>query len=248
MKLSAHAAALAVLVVLAGGCSEGSGERDSGAVSGSAPSAVTVPEVVDLSEGAAVKALARSGLVANVRFVQEARPTGKVLDSEPAAGSELAPKAEVVINVAPTPRRPIADAGKEQELQPFNSLVEDNPDAFVGLYLDEQGVPHAVFGPGVDPAAWQGRLTAAAEGLPFRTGTCSRSHAELRALQDEIAAKRWTTNKKLAFGVFVHPASCTVRVESDLLAPADIRALADRYGPKVSIDTTVGSHPILLDG
>jgi PASTA domain len=247
MKPSVRAAALAAFVVAAAGCGESSGDGDTARdVAGSRPNAVTVPNVVDLTEGAAVKALGSAGLVANVRFAEDARPTGKVLASDPGAGTELRPKGVVAITVAPMPRRPTPGPDDEQKLQPFNSMVEANPDAFVGLYLDEQAVPHAVFGPEADPAAWQERLTAAAEGLPFRTDTCTRSHAELRALQDEIAAKSWTTNKDLPLGVLVHPATCTVRVESDLLRPADIRALADRYGPVVSIDTTEGLRPVPL--
>jgi PASTA domain len=247
MTPSIRVAGLAALLVVASGCGGGSGERDSASsVAGSPSSAVTVPDVVDLSEGAAVKALGEAGLVANVRFVKDAPPTGKVLASKPAAGSELQPEAVVVITVAPMPRRPVPGPDEEQELQPFNSMIEANPEAFVGLYLDEDGVPHAVFGPGVDPADWRERLTAAAEGLPYRTDVCSRSHAELRRLQDEIEAKSWTTNKKVPFGVLVHPATCTVRVESDLLTAADIRALVDRYGTTVSIDTTEGLHPVPL--
>jgi PASTA domain len=248
MKPSIPAAVLAALVVVASGCADGSTERETARdVAGSRPSAVAVPNVVGLTEGAAVKALGSAGLLANVRFAKDAQPTGKVLGSKPAAGSELRPKGVVVITVAPMPRRPVPGPDEEQELQPFNSMIEANPEAFVGLYRDEEGVPHAVFGPEADPAAWQERLTGAAEGLPFRTDTCSRSHAELRALQDEIAARRWTADEKLGPGVFVHPASCTVRVESDLLTTAEIRGLAERYGPKVSFDTTEGSHPVLLD-
>lgn len=249
MKLCIRSASLAALVVVASGCGGGSAERDSSPdMAGSRPSAVTVPNVVGLTERAAVKALGSARLVANVRVVNDAPRTGKVLASNPAAGNELQPEAVVVIRIAETPRLPIPGPDREQELEPFGTMIEANPETFVGLYRDEEGVPHAVFGPEADPAAWQERLTAAAEGLAFRTDTCSRSYAELRALQDEIAAKSWTTNKKLAFGVFVHPDSCTVRVESDLLTAADIEALADRYGPSVSLDTTEGSHPVLLDG
>lgn len=247
MKISIRTASLAALVVVVGGCGDRSVERDSAPdVAGSSGSTATVPNVVGLNEGAAVKALGTAGLVANVRLVKDAPRTGEVLASKPAAGSEVRPEAVVVIRIAPSPRLPDPGPGKEEALRPFSTMIEANPEAFVGLYRDEEGVPHAVLGPEADPAAWQERLTAAAEGLPFRTETCSRSHAELRALQDEIAAKSWTTNKQLAFGVFVHPDSCTVRVESDLLTAAEIRALVDRYGLAVSFDTTEGSHPVLL--
>jgi hypothetical protein len=255
MKLAVGAAALAALVLVAIGSAavvqamraDDSGRRQTASgVSGSPLTATPVPDVVGLTEGAAVKALGSAGLVANVRFEKEAPRTGEVLSSEPAAGSELRPESVVLLRIALAPRRPAPGQDQEHELQPFSTMIEANPDAFVGLYRDEEGIPHAVFGHGADPAAWRRRLAAAAEGLPYRTDTCSRSYAELRALQNEIAAKRWTRNKELAFGVYVHPATCTARVESDLLTAADIRALADRYGTAISIDTTEGSHPILL--
>lgn len=63
--------------------------------SSSSPSperSVGVPDVVGLSEGEAVKALGAAGLVANVRYADDAPRTGKVLRSNPAPGSELATK------------------------------------------------------------------------------------------------------------------------------------------------------------
>jgi PASTA domain-containing protein len=226
---------------------EDGSDQDGASGSSSSPQrSVSVPQVVGLTEGAAVKALGESKLVANVRFDKDAPRTGKVLRSEPSAGDELRAGSPVVLTIALAPRLPAPGPGHEQDLQPFNSLVEDHPEAFVGLYRDEEGIPHAVFGPGVDPALWRDRLAAAAEGLPYRTDTCPRSHASLRALQDEIAKAAWTKNKRLGFGVVVHPATCTVRVESDLLSPTDIRALVERYGTAISIDTTEGSHPVPL--
>jgi PASTA domain len=254
MKVAVRAAVgLAALVVVIGSAAvvqgftgSGSGsDRERASVMSDSPQS-SVPELVGLTEGEAVKALGASSLVANVRFAKDAPRTGKVLRSDPGAGRELRPESVVLVTIALPQRLPPPGPGQEQDLQPFNSMVEDNPDAFVGLYLDEEGVPHAVFGPDVDPAAWRERLATAAEGLPYRTETCPRSRASLRALQDEIAAKDWTQSKDLAFGVFVHPATCTVRVESDLLTDADIRALVDRYGTRISIDTTEGSHPVLL--
>lgn len=257
MKVAVRAAGLALVVLAAIGSAaivqgvredeSDDGRETASVVSKSPLPPVPVPEVVGLAERDAVGALGAAGLIANVQFVKETPRTGKVLSTDPATGSELRPESVVVLRIAFDPRRPAPGPDNEQELQPFNSLVEDNPDAFVGLYRDERGVPVAVFGPGADPAAWRERLTAAAEGLPYRTETCTRSRAELRSLQDEIATMKWTKNKDLPFGAYVHPATCTVRVESDLLTDADVRALADRYGTAISIDTTEGSHPVLLD-
>ena len=86
-----------------------------------------------------------------------------------------------------------------------------------------------------------------AEGIGYRTDTCSRTEARLRAIQDEITANQdWTENERLAFGVWVQPETCTVRVESELLRPAEIGALVARYGTAISFDTTEGSRPVLL--
>jgi len=46
----------------------------------------------------------------------------------------------------------------------------------------------------------------------------------------------------------VDPATCTVRIESDQLTLADIRALIERFGTALSFDTTEGNHPERLEG
>jgi hypothetical protein len=240
--------------------SSGSSSSRSSATS-SSPSSErpdAVPDVVGLSEGEAVKALGAAGLVANVRYAEDAPRTGKVMRSDPEAGSELSTNSVVVLSIAPRPRLPTPGQEHEMDIHPLGSLVQDHPKVFVGLYRDTAGVPHVVFGPGVDPATWEDRLTAAAEGINYpaegigyRTDTCSRDHTSLRALQDEIApAGRatpwWTEGERLAFGVWVHPETCTVRVESDLLTAAHIESLVGRYGTAISFNTTEGSHPVLL--
>jgi len=139
------------------------------------------------------------------------------------------------------------------ETRPLSRLVDDHPHVFVGLYRDEAAVPHIVFGPGADPEAWTDRLEEAAEGIRYpvegvgyRTDMCSRTSASLQSVLDEITTNQdWKENKRLAFAVWVHPETCTVRVESDLLRRAEIEALVERYGTAISFDTTEGSHPVL---
>ena len=206
---------------------------------------VSVPEVVGLREADAVKAL-ESGLVANVRLDKDAPRTGAVRRSTPAAGNEPPQNSVIILDVALRPRLPLPDPEHEQDLHPLSSLVEGNPAAFVGLHRDGRGTAVIVFGPGVDPGSWRDRLAAAAAGLPYRTEMCSRDRRSLRAMQDEIATKDWSVSKSPAFGVWVDPSSCTVRVESDLLTPGDVEALVHRFGTAISIDTTPGSHPELL--
>lgn len=202
-----------------------------------------------------MKALGASGLVANVRYDDDAPRTGEVLDSEPEAGSKVSADSVVVLSIAYEPRLPMPTPEQEQLPAAFGSLVDDNPEVFFGTYRDKAGVLVVVFNPGADPAAWEDRLTAAADDIDYpaedsgyRMDTCSRDRKSLRALQDEIVRtrKEWAEGKRLAFGVWVQPETCTVRVESDLLSPTDIAALVDRYGTAISFDTSEGSHPVLL--
>jgi hypothetical protein len=248
------AVSLAVLVAACGSTSEGEPQQRAKTNAGSTlrlaangSDSVSVPDVVGLSEADAVRALAAVGLIANVRYQQDAPRTGEVLRSTPAAEANSAAEAVVVLRISPLPRLPLPGPDEEQETHPFSSLVERNPGAFVGIYLDGAGVPHAVFGPDVDPTAWKARLSATAAGLPYKTDICSRDRRSLRAIQDEISTRQdWTENKHLAFGVGVDPATCTVRVESDLLTRSEIASLVDRYGVAISFDTSEGSHPELV--
>jgi hypothetical protein len=164
----------------------------------------------------------------------------------PEVGGPREADAANILDVAPRPRLPVPSPEHEQDLHPLGSLVERNPATFVGLYRDERGTAVVVFGPGADQRSWRERLAAAAAGLPYRTETCSRDRRSLRAMQDEIAAWDWSAGRRPPFGVWVDPSSCTVRVESDLLTRRDIETLVKRFGTAISIDTTPGSHPVLL--
>ena len=243
MKRAAVTAALIALVA--------------GSVVGSAPSArstaplpvapaeksVSVPDVVGLGQGEAVKALGAAGLVANVRFDRDAPRTGKVLRSVPEAGSELASSSIVALTTAWPPRLPTPEPDDEQPPEALSSLIQNNPDAFFGTYRDDAGVMVAVFGPGVDPAAWQDRLRAAANGSALRTDTCPRDRERLEAAQDWIPKNVW--RKGLSFGVWVDAETCTVRVDNGTLGPVDLRALAERYGTALSIETMGGAFRLV---
>jgi hypothetical protein len=253
-------AAIALPALVIGGCGSASQE----ATPGGAPStterpnglvsAVAVPDVVGLSEGQAARALDAAGLVANVRYLDDVPRKGTVYDADPAAGRVVPDHSVVLLHISLPPRLPPPGREHELEIAPLSRLVTDHPDVFVGLYRDEAAVPHVVFGPRADPEAWTDRLQEAADGISYpvkgvgyRTDRCPRTLASLRALQDEITTDQdWTANKHLAFGVWVQPETCTVRVESDLLLPAEIEALVDRYGTAISFDTSEGSHPVPL--
>jgi hypothetical protein len=160
----------------------------------------------------------------------------------------------VLVYIALPPRLPLPAPEQEMEIGPLSRLVTGHPDVFVGLYRDEAAVPHVVFGRGAYPLGWTERLREAAtgitypeQGVGYRADRCSRTEASLRAVQNEITTNQdWTKNRRLAFGVWIQPETCTVRVESDLLVPAEIEALVERYGTAISFDTTEGSHPVRL--
>jgi hypothetical protein len=219
------------------------------------PVSVVVPNVMGLPEGEAVKMLAEVGLLAEVRYQREAPRTGQVLDSDPPSGSEVVAGSSVRLRVAYERPLPVPDASEEQflneQLAPLGRLVERNRQAFVGLYRDHSagtwGTLVVVFNPGTDEDAWRERLEAAAGDLPYRLESCTRSREELEQIQDELALRTWSPNaRSISFGVFVDPATCTVRVESDQLTAEDIQALSDRFGTAVSLNTSEGASPRLL--
>ena len=246
-------AAIALLAVFLSGCGSASQqavERPERQVS----PVVRIPDVVGLTEAEAVQALDTAGLVANVRYESDLRRTETVDRAVPAPGTEVEEHSVVRLFIALPPRLPPPAPAQETEIAPLSRLVDDHPNVFVGSYRDGAAVPHVVFGPGADPARWADRLREAAsgityphEGVGYRTDRCSRTHASLRAIEDEIPTKQdWKQNRNLAFGVWLQPETCTVRVESDLLERAEIEALVERYGTAVSFDTSEGSHPVLL--
>ena len=209
-----------------------------------------------MSEGEAVKALGAAGLVANVRYAKDAPRTGEVMGSDPRAGREVPASSLVLISVAYGPRLPMPTPEQEQLPAAFSNLIKSNPEVFFGRFRDEDAVLVVVFNPGVDPAVWEDRLTAAATGIDYptedsgyRTATCSRDRKSLRALQDEIVKTRndWVDEpRRVSFGVWVQPETCTVRVEGDVLVSVEIQTLVDRYGTALSFDTSEGAAGILL--
>jgi hypothetical protein len=202
-----------------------------------------------MTEGRAVKALAEASLVADIRVDRDASRTGLVLRTDPPAGSQDPEVPVVTLDVALPPRLPTPGPEGELRTHDLSTFVERNADAFVGLYLDPDGTPVVVFGPGVDRSAWQDRLDAAAGGVPYRVDACGRTRDALHAVQDEVAGRGWVAGgRAVAFGVGIDPPTCTVRVESDLLSSDDVAQLAERFGTAISVDTTPGSHPVLLPG
>jgi hypothetical protein len=204
------------------------------------PALVPVPDVVGMAERDAVKALAAAGIPAEIRHEAEAPPTGRVLRSDPPAGTGVAPGSFVRLYAAYEPPSPVPGPREEAEwnarIGPLSRLVQASREAFVGMYLDEAGVPVVVFNPGVDPDAWQERLERAAGALAYRTEVCPRSREELERIQAELGRRAWSPNAaSIAFATSVSPSTCSVWVESGELKQADLRALGERFGTAVTV-------------
>lgn len=132
---------------------------------------------------------------------------------------------------------------QEQLPKPFSNLIEDNPGGVLSASTGTKGNR----GRRLQPRSRPGRLGGSPDGglgghqLPHRarrlpdgqllTGPEARGSAPRRDREDQHPA----------FGVWVQPETCTVRVESDLLSQSEVRALVDRYGKAISFDTTEGS-------
>jgi hypothetical protein len=70
--------------------------------------------------------------------------------------------------------------------------------------------------------------------------------SELEQVQRELALRTWSPRTtSIAFGLNVDPATCSVRLISDLLQPSDVRDLTAQYGSLITIDTRHG-HPVRL--
>jgi len=236
--MRALVAAIAALVVSTGGSAAIGQTTRAEQQSAPAPTSVAVPDVVGLRQGAAVKALGAAGLVANVRVDRDAPRTGEVLRSTPAAGSELSASSIVALAVAWPPRREAPEPEEEQAVEALGNLIESNSDTFFGAYVDDGGVYVAVFGPGADPAAWNGRLAAAADGIPYRTDTCPRDWKSVTRAQNWIVENVW--EEGLGFSVGVDAETCTVRLSNGNLTPDQIRPVVERYGTAFSIESGMG--------
>ena len=83
-------------------------------------------------------------------------------------------------------------------------------------------------------------ITYPREGVGYRADTCSRTNASLVAIADEIITSRGE-RRRLVSGAYADAETCTVRIDSNLLEPAQIEELVERYGTAISFDTSEGS-------
>ena len=211
------------------------------------PASGGVPNVIGRSEAAAVKLLARYGLVAEIRYDPSSSPAGMVMDEAPPAGAAW-PRSHVIgllIAGRGELNGPLGGPKNEPDetLAPFAALIGANPQAFVGMYRDQAGTPVVVFNPGISPTAWRAQLGALARGRPYRTESCSHSLAELNGVADDLAtADGILRQKHISFGVGVDAQTCTVRVHASALAASVLAALSKLYGPLITIDASGSPH------
>ena len=135
---------------------------------------------------------------------------------------------------------PSGSIDQPTDLASLGTFVSAHPEAFVGLYLDGSGVAVVAFGSGVDPAAWESGLRAAAGEQAWRTIRCGATRAALDDVQRALGSFAWPSGRP-SYAADVDPATCSVRVVSDMLSPADLAALHDRFGAAVTVDPT--GHP-----
>jgi hypothetical protein len=76
---------------------------------------------------------------------------------------------------------------------------------------------------------------------------CRRSRASLDAVQAALS-KRGSTPRGARLASSVDPATCTVRIVSNLLTPAAMGAIVARYGTRVSFEVLPGSIPVGAPG
>ena len=140
-------AAIALPALLTGGCGSASQTATPGEAASAAESrVVTVPALVGLTEQEAVKALGAAGLIADVRIDNELPRTAKVDHSVPAPGTDVDELSVVLLDIARAPHPPPVAPEQEEEIAALSRLVTEHPHVFVGLYHDEEQVPHVVFG------------------------------------------------------------------------------------------------------
>ncbi len=203
----------------------------------SSPREIAVPNVVGLSEAEAEKVLTAAGLEAEFRYSSEGSPVGEVVRTLPENGETVSINS--IINVIVATEAFPEETGPDAGLIPQADLVGAHPEAFVGVYLDDAQTPVVVFNPDVDQQSWQVRLDAAAKGGQYRTESCPYTLVELQLVKSDMMQGAWT-DRDISYGFGVDPATCSVRLMTEALTLAELKALKQRYGPLVTVDTIQG--------
>jgi hypothetical protein len=199
---------------------------------------IAVPNVVGLSEGEAEKVLSAAGLMAEFRYSSEGPPLGEVVRTVPEAGEAVSGNS--IVNVIIASEAFPEETGPDAGLIPQADLVGAHPEAFVGVYLDDAETPVVVFNPDVDKESWKVRLDVAAKGRKYRTERCPYTLVELQLVKSDMMMQDAWTDRNISYGFDVDPATCSVGLMTEALTPAELRALKERYGPLVTVDTIEG--------
>lgn len=196
---------------------------------------IVLPDVTDLSASQALVQLKNAGLTIKDDHQSNERTAGTVVRTIPPAGTTVAAGSTVTLILSTGPA-----AADDTSASALAAAVEANPDTFVGIFFDENG-PVVVFGRGVDPDQWRRRLDALTTAT-YRISQCSRTRAELEAVQAAVVGRGWTPRAgSIALSTRIDPATCTVWVTTDQLTPAEMEAFLQRFGNAVTLDPT--GHP-----
>jgi hypothetical protein len=179
---------------------------------------MSMPQLVAKRAAEADGTLIKLGLVPILRFepgiVTEA---GTVVNTEPAGGSLVELGATVIVSIAGSPGKTLAE------------YVDAHRETFTGLGVDSNGVLVVGVLQTADVAREMAALTEAAAGKSFRLQTCSRSWVELTKIQVELSKRRFLpAADKIAFATAIDPLACALRMTADL-SGAEVAELTSRY-------------------
>lgn len=200
----------------------------------SAATLLTVPNVVGMQEGDALKELYTAGLSPVVEEKVDAHPLGMVIETDPAPGTEVVDNSVVTVVVSGVP----SSGPAESDLAELARIAESRPDVFVGAYRDHDGNLHAVFNPGTSPEDWRSRLEAAVpSGVELYLNECQVSRQDLMQVLDTLKKQDWSPHaSQVAFAAEIDPATCSVVMTTQDLTNEDRAALETLFGSKLRID------------
>ena len=231
----------ALLAVAAAGCAGPGAQAANGPApalkpsEGAAKALVSVPDVNGRQMRAAEQAITDARLVAIVRYAPEVLVDhGAVLLTEPKAGTALPTGDVVVLVVAGAAVAPAGFAG-HPGAQALAQLAEGRSDVFVGAGW-EHGDPAGPFvialGPGVDQAAWEPRIAAAAGTQKYRIRHCEHSLDQLGSAQ---AGLREARSGLPTFSSAIDPTRCAV-VVSGAFTATQAERIRQTWGTAIALE------------
>ncbi|HZM80352.1 MAG TPA: PASTA domain-containing protein [Candidatus Limnocylindrales bacterium] len=179
---------------------------------------MSMPQLVASRAAEADGTLIKAGLVPILRYEPGiVTDAGTVVNTEPAGGSLVELGATVVVYIAGSPGKTLAE------------YVDGHRETFTGLGVDGNGVLVVGVVQSADLAKEMAALTEVAGGKSFRVQTCSRSWVELTRLQVELSKRRFLPGAdKMAFATAIDPLACALRMTADL-SDAEVAELTGRY-------------------